>query len=140
MAPHHLTSPSGLSRGLYTSPWPTAAQPDLSPLFPLLKENLAPNHYQVHDLNKRLICTQVRLAKFLPPTGNADGGHAMPTIKSTAIRYAEYDAASLQLRITFAKGNTYTYYGVPESVYIGLLRATSAGTYFNDHIKDRYGS
>lgn len=64
----------------------------------------------------------------------------MPAIKSTAIRFAQYDASSQQLHITFAKGNTYTYYGVPESVYVGLLRATSAGTYFNDHIKDRYGA
>lgn len=62
----------------------------------------------------------------------------MPQIYSTAIRFAEYDPDAKTLQITFIKGDTYTYYGVPEAVYLGLLRATSAGTYFNDHIKDKY--
>ena len=37
-------------------------------------------------------------------------------------------------------GGPYDYYGVPQSVYEGLLRARSAGTYYNDYIRDRYAS
>ncbi|WP_408642420.1 KTSC domain-containing protein [Sinorhizobium chiapasense] len=37
-------------------------------------------------------------------------------------------------------GGPYDYYGVPERIYIGLIKARSAGTYFNDYIRDRYSS
>lgn len=65
---------------------------------------------------------------------------AMPTFNSTAIRQAEYDANSRTLSIWFTQsGGPYHYYNVPQHIYDGLLRASSKGTYFNDHIRDQYG-
>ena len=62
----------------------------------------------------------------------------MPTVSSSAIQRIEYDELSHRLQITFTSGKTYTYYGVPRSVYESFLHASSKGTFFNDYIKDRY--
>lgn len=64
----------------------------------------------------------------------------MPHVSSTAIRQVEWDGRSLNLFVTFTSGNTYTYYGVPEWKYAGLLAATSAGQYFNANIRDQHSS
>jgi hypothetical protein len=42
------------------------------------------------------------------------------------------------MRIRFAGRNEYDFCGVPETVYQGLMSASSKGTYYNDHIRDRY--
>jgi len=57
---------------------------------------------------------------------------------SRALRRADYDAASQRLTIVFRHGKSYDYCRVPVSVWEGLLNAGSKGTYFNDHIADRY--
>ena len=63
----------------------------------------------------------------------------MPKLQSTAIDRAEYNSTNRILSIWFVdSGGPYDYYNVPSSIYDGLLRASSPGTYFNDHIKDRY--
>ncbi|WP_165219543.1 KTSC domain-containing protein [Affinirhizobium pseudoryzae] len=65
----------------------------------------------------------------------------MPFLRSSAIRRAEYMSATRILRIWFVEsGGPYDYYGVPESVYLGLINARSAGEYFNSYIRDRYSS
>ncbi|MBL8570498.1 MAG: KTSC domain-containing protein [Phreatobacter sp.] len=65
----------------------------------------------------------------------------MPFLKSTAVARAEYDYATSTLSIWFREsGGPYDYYRVPESVYVGLINARSAGIYFNSHIRDRYSS
>lgn len=64
----------------------------------------------------------------------------MPTFNSSAITRAEYDPSTRTLSLWFTgSGGPYYYYGVPQSVYEGLLGAASKGTYFNDHIRDQYG-
>lgn len=64
----------------------------------------------------------------------------MAYFNSTAIRRAEYDAGSRTLSIWFTQsGGPYPYYNVPQHIWDGLLRASSKGTYFNDHIRDQYG-
>jgi len=63
----------------------------------------------------------------------------MPALNSTAITYAEYDAETETLTLTFVSGQSYDYEGVPEQVYLDLLRAPSAGAYYNAAIKDVYG-
>jgi len=61
------------------------------------------------------------------------------TIHSSAIRRVGYDAGLRRLYIDFEDSNpTYTFCGVPESVYHGLISASSAGSYYHAHIKDRY--
>lgn len=63
----------------------------------------------------------------------------MQYLRSSAIRAVDYNPNTRILRIWFVEsGGPYDYYGVPAQVYEGLLRARSAGSYYNDHIKDRY--
>ena len=60
----------------------------------------------------------------------------MPTLNSSCISRADYEFGTLYL--TFRNGLTYTLRGVPEHHYHGLLRAPSAGAYFNRYLKSRY--
>jgi len=61
-------------------------------------------------------------------------------ITSSAMRSVGYDAQQQILEIEFPDRNVHWFVKVPEELYLGLLRAPSAGTYFNDHIKGRYQS
>jgi len=61
-------------------------------------------------------------------------------LRSSAIRTVGYDRASRQMRITFTSGGTYTYFDVPAWKFAGLVAASSAGQYFNDHIRDQHSS
>jgi hypothetical protein len=47
---------------------------------------------------------------------------------SSDIRSVGYDLASTTLEIDFHSGGVYQYSGVPETVYQGLMRATSKGS------------
>jgi len=49
-----------------------------------------------------------------------------------------YDSTSRTLEVEFHSGGVYQYSGVPETTYQGFMRASSKGSYFHDHIKDRY--
>lgn len=62
----------------------------------------------------------------------------MIRVVSSAILAVGYDSATRRMKITFTQGNTYDFCGVPQHVYDGLMRAGSKGTYYNEHIKDRY--
>ena len=60
-------------------------------------------------------------------------------LTSSAISAIRYRADTQELNIVFTSGpQTYTYYGVPEWKYRGLLSASSAGTYYSDHIRDQH--
>lgn len=59
---------------------------------------------------------------------------------SNAIHRAEYDDNTSTLHLWFVQtGGPYSYYRVPPHVYAGLCKASSKGSYFNDHIRERYG-
>jgi hypothetical protein len=60
----------------------------------------------------------------------------MPSVRSTAIDRVEWTAG--KLTIWFDKSGRYDYFGVPEHVYRGLLRAESKGRYFNQFIRGRF--
>lgn len=62
----------------------------------------------------------------------------MPVVSSSAIEKIEFEDLTNRLAITFTGGRTYTYFGVPRSVYERFMAAPSKGTFFNEHIKDRY--
>lgn len=65
----------------------------------------------------------------------------MPTFESTAVTRAEYDAQTAVLSLWFTgSGGPYDYFLVPGRVFDGLCRAPSKGTYYNQHIRDRYTS
>jgi hypothetical protein len=42
------------------------------------------------------------------------------------------------MQITFMRGATYSYEGVSNEDYIGIVSAHSAGSYFNENIKGKY--
>ena len=56
-------------------------------------------------------------------------------LSSSNLRRCAYDIETETLQIQFNSGRTYTYNGVPASVYNGLLEAPSAGQFFNSEIK-----
>ena len=62
----------------------------------------------------------------------------MVRVNSSAIEAVGYDPGVGRMKIQFTSGNIYDFCGVPESVHAGLMNAYSKGTYYNDHIKDRY--
>lgn len=59
-------------------------------------------------------------------------------VQSSNIRSVGYDQGAMVLEIEFHTGGVYQYIDVPRSVYDGLLRAPSKGSYFHSHIKERY--
>jgi hypothetical protein len=62
----------------------------------------------------------------------------MIRVSSSAMSAIGYDPRSRRMKITFTQGHTYDFCGVPQQVFDELLEAPSKGTYYNDHIKDRY--
>ncbi len=61
-------------------------------------------------------------------------------LNSSAIAEASYDPETQEMDITFTNGpQEYTFYGVPETVFDGLISAPSAGRYYNSVIKGNYG-
>ncbi|HOE31198.1 MAG TPA: KTSC domain-containing protein [Planctomycetota bacterium] len=59
-------------------------------------------------------------------------------VRSSNIRSMGYDPASQTLEVEFHSGGVYQYFGVPETIYQGFMRAASKGSYFHDHINGRY--
>ncbi|MQB43194.1 KTSC domain-containing protein [Rhizobium sp. ICMP 5592] len=59
-------------------------------------------------------------------------------VSSSNIASVGYNSRSQTLEIEFHSGGLYEYYDVPESVYDDLMAAGSHGTYFHEHIKDKY--
>ncbi|MBW2739381.1 MAG: KTSC domain-containing protein [Deltaproteobacteria bacterium] len=62
----------------------------------------------------------------------------MIRVNSSAIIAVGYDPQTRRMKIKFSQGSTYDFCRVPEHIFQGLLRAGSKGTYYNDHIRDRY--
>lgn len=56
-------------------------------------------------------------------------------VSSSNLASIGYDAASQTLEVAFLHGGVYQYFGVPASVYQGVMAATSHGTYFDAHVK-----
>ena len=63
----------------------------------------------------------------------------MIQVSSSNINSIGYDKNLEVLRIEFHEGNLYEYYNVPNSIYNGLMSATSKGSYFHENIKNKYG-
>lgn len=59
-------------------------------------------------------------------------------VQSSNLCSVGYDEATRTLEIEFNNGSIYRYYGVPPSVYRGLMSALSHGKYFHQHIRDVY--
>lgn len=59
-------------------------------------------------------------------------------VRSRDIALIGYDNATSTLEIVFRAGGVYRYQGVPESLYHGLMAASSHGAFFQKHIKGQY--
>lgn len=63
----------------------------------------------------------------------------MPYLNSSAIHRVEYYPSIQTMQIWFRGGtHAYDFHNVPEAVYQGLVQASSPGSYYDRHIKDRY--
>lgn len=56
-------------------------------------------------------------------------------VNSSNLESVGYDPTTQTLEIEFLNGGLYQYSGVPESVYQGLMSASSHGQYFDQYIK-----
>ncbi len=59
-------------------------------------------------------------------------------VRSSMINSVGYDAESQTLDIEFNNGSIYSYGGVPQSEYDGLMGAQSVGKHFIQNIKNVY--
>lgn len=64
---------------------------------------------------------------------------AVPGLSSSNLAAVDWNPETEEMVITFHQGRQYTYQGVPEDVYQGLLDAGSPGKYFNQNIRGQYG-
>lgn len=62
----------------------------------------------------------------------------MRPVSSSAIEAVGYDPLTGLMRIRFVDRKEHDFCGVPEAVFQGLISASSAGAYYNEHIRDRY--
>ena len=58
-------------------------------------------------------------------------------LDSSAIAAVQYNETKHTLHVEFREGETYRYFHVPEFVYFELLKAKSAGAFWNA-VKDQY--
>ena len=72
--------------------------------------------------------------------GQGQGVHMIRTesISSSAISKASYDDETQEMQIVFTNGGPYTFYGVPQEIFEGLLFASSPGRYYHSVIKGNY--
>ena len=56
-------------------------------------------------------------------------------VTSSNLSEVGYDRANSTLEISFKKGGTYQYFGVPPHIYEGLMNAASHGHFFDVNIK-----
>jgi hypothetical protein len=59
-------------------------------------------------------------------------------VSSSNLSSIGYNSSQMLLEIQFNDGSVYQYFGVPQSVYSGLMNASSHGKYFHAHIKNSY--
>lgn len=56
-------------------------------------------------------------------------------VSSSNLKSVGYDADNMVLEIEFLSSGIYQYYNVPQSIYSGLMNASSKGSYFDSYIK-----
>jgi hypothetical protein len=60
-------------------------------------------------------------------------------VSSSNLRSVGYDSWNGTLDVEFHSGSVYRHYAVPNSVYDGLMGASSKGTYYYRNLRNRYG-
>ncbi len=59
-------------------------------------------------------------------------------LESSNLERAKYDEKTSTLEIEFKGGRIYQYFDVPETVFKGLISASSHGEFFHAQIKGHY--
>jgi len=59
-------------------------------------------------------------------------------VSSSNLKSVGYDQNTEILEVEFHSGGIYQYSNVPSSVHIALMSAGSVGSYFNQHVKNKY--
>ena len=59
-------------------------------------------------------------------------------VESSSLASTGFEAEHNILEVEFRNGLVYEYFGVPQSVYQALLKATSKGAFMHRFIRDRY--
>lgn len=59
-------------------------------------------------------------------------------LNSSAIEAVDYDAGTGRMRLWFPANGPYSFYRVPEEIYLRLINSHSKGSYYNNHIRGRY--
>lgn len=62
----------------------------------------------------------------------------MMPVRSSNLRAVDYSPLTQTLTIQFHGGRVYEYYGVPQSIFDGLLAAESKGRFHHIHIRYSY--
>ncbi|PZO37769.1 MAG: KTSC domain-containing protein [Pseudanabaena frigida] len=62
----------------------------------------------------------------------------LQSVNSSAISAVGYDESTQQMKIRFKQGKVYDFCRVPKHIFQSLMSASSKGTYYNDHIRDKY--
>ena len=59
-------------------------------------------------------------------------------VSSSNLHSVGYNPTTETLEIKFHKSGVYQYFNVPNSIYDKLMSASSKGTFFDNHIKERF--
>lgn len=82
------------------------------------------------------------LGALLPQAGKAASTNtserAYVLTRSDVIDGVCYDSARRELTIFFHNGFAYAYSGVPQTLFRELVRADSAGSFFNSRVRGRF--
>ena len=60
------------------------------------------------------------------------------SVRSSSLVSVGYSQGTRTLEVEFRGNRVYRYSAVPQTVYDGLMQASSIGSYFHEHIRDRY--
>jgi hypothetical protein len=90
------------------------------------------------DANSRLVKAMRTL-----PKKRKNERHVVPKIprhpiQSSVLRSIGYDGAHAVLEVEFVTKLVYRYHAVPQRAWRELMGAGSKGSYFNNHIRDKY--
>ncbi len=87
-------------------------------------------HDAAHDAHAALLIHEKISGNILPINRKA--------VSSTNLASVGYDKSRCVLEIEFKKGVVHQYVGVPESIYLGLMRADSHGKFFLKNIQGKF--
>ncbi len=60
------------------------------------------------------------------------------SVDSSNVRSIGYNPRAHTLEVEFLNGSVYQYYGVPEHLHHGIMRAPSKGRFLHNYIKNSY--